>query len=381
MSKLRSTVVERPTVLQLLSTARMGGAERTVLHLLHHRSVSGCSFAVGMLEPSGPLVSEVEEYGISCYRWPISPRQIVRSMLRFNRVLPSVDVIHAYGMRASLVARCLARMRGVSVLASWESMAGDRPAWFFWLERVTSPLVSHYVAKFEAGKQTLVSRAGIHPDRITVVHNGIVTEPFLNLDPADKTGNPLTITCVANLRPVKRHDRLLESYARARPVLDNEGVASRLWIVGDGPCRSDLETLARDLGLDNSVRFWGYRNDIPQLLSHTDIIALTSDFEGMPMALIEGMAAGCAPVAPEVGGIPEVIVHGKSGLLVRPDSEEYAQAFITLGRDPEARIRLGRAARKRALKRFSAETMTRRLGSLYRMLSRPRDTLLGSTSG
>jgi len=139
----------------------------------------------------------------------------------------------------------------------------------------------------------------------------------------------------------------------------------RLVVVGDGPCRSELETETRTLGIAGQVDFLGVRSDIPELLQSADVFALSSLSEGQSMSLIEALACGLPSVVTNVGGNPE-IVDETCGLLVRPqDSSALAAALLRLLHDAFLRERLGQAARQRAVTHFSLDTMVDRYLGLY----------------
>jgi len=353
----------RPHVLQLLATARIGGTERSVVELIRNSEAAACDFTVGLLEAHGPLVSQLEDLGVRVHRWPLW--KAAARQLWLGRFLAGFDCVHAYSMRPSLLARFAAWPHRVPVIVGQESVDLSRPSWQFRLEGATSSLVTHYVAKFEAGKQVLIRRAGIPPRRISVVYNGIDVQPFLQ-GPRRRGTSPVVVSSVANLRPVKRHDRLLCAFALVLDELSPEKRAAGLQLIGEGVCREGLKQLAIDLGISHAVNFLGHRDDVAMLLRASDIVILTSDYEGFPLALLEGMAAGCAVVAPCVGGIPELVTHGQNGLLVDGDVEAYARALLRLCRDADLRYRLGAAAQARVTTCFTSEAMARQLGKVYR---------------
>jgi glycosyltransferase involved in cell wall biosynthesis len=137
-------------------------------------------------------------------------------------------------------------------------------------------------------------------------------------------------------------------------------------IVGDGDLRPSLERLAQTLGIAPRVRFAGFRRDIPAVLQAMDVAVLPSRFEGMGRAVIEAQAAGCPVVASRVGGIPDVIEHERTGLLVPPgDAAALAQAVERLHRDGALRERLRRAAQQAVDERFDAKTMVRQIIDVY----------------
>lgn len=145
--------------------------------------------------------------------------------------------------------------------------------------------------------------------------------------------------------------------------------SARLVMVGDGPLRPTLEARARDLGLNGAVRFLGAVPRAASFLPHFDVFVLSSVWEGMSNSLLEAMAAGRPVVATRVGGNPEVVVDGETGLLVPPrDPRALADAVLRLLGDPALAGRLGEAARRRVESQFTLEQMVSRMQELYDQL-------------
>jgi glycosyltransferase involved in cell wall biosynthesis len=166
---------------------------------------------------------------------------------------------------------------------------------------------------------------------------------------------------VGNFTPKKAHRDLIEAVPAIRRSLPEV----RLVLVGHGPLEGDLRARVRDLGLESSVTFAGYRTDATRLADAFDVFVLPSRFEGLSIALLEAMALGRAVVATRVGGSPEVIEDGESGILVQPgDPRALAEAIRSLLRDPSRRARMGEAARRRA-GRFDIGSAAARMEEVY----------------
>jgi glycosyltransferase involved in cell wall biosynthesis len=166
---------------------------------------------------------------------------------------------------------------------------------------------------------------------------------------------------VARLDPVKRLDVLLGALHRL------DGVCA--FVVGYGPEEQRLKEMAEELGLGERVHFAGYQQDVWTWLAACDVFALSSDWEGMPNAVLEAMAAGLPVAATAVGGTPDVVVQGATGLLVPPDdATALAAALDRLIHDPDLRRTMGAAGRQRVRARFSVQQMVERTQALYRGL-------------
>jgi glycosyltransferase involved in cell wall biosynthesis len=167
---------------------------------------------------------------------------------------------------------------------------------------------------------------------------------------------------VARFWPEKRHDVLLHAF---RLLLERDG-SLRLWMPGVGPEESRVRALAAELGVDHRCDFLGFRADLPELLALADLQVHTSDEEGVPLAILSGMAASKPIVSTRVGGIAEVIRHEQSGILVPAASPEtFADAVFDLLRDPGRQRALGCAARHFVETEYSLQAATARVERLY----------------
>jgi glycosyltransferase involved in cell wall biosynthesis len=200
-----------------------------------------------------------------------------------------------------------------------------------------------------------------------VIHNGIDLDAF-PVAPMPPLEDP-TVAVVANLHPYKRVDRFLRAF---RDVL-RELPAARARIAGDGAERIGLLGLASDLGVAERVAFEGAVEDPRAVVGASHVVALTSEHEGFPNALLEAMAQGRPVVATRVGGVPELVRDGQDGLLVEP--EGLAPALLRLLRDREARARMGASGRERAAA-FGWARVVRETEDVYRdVLARRGRTL------
>ena len=206
----------------------------------------------------------------------------------------------------------------------------------------------------EAVRQALIHNEGIAADRVEVIHNGIPLERFedrpttsgraairaeIGLEPED-----LVLIQVARLDYLKDHATAIRTIERVA----RRWSRARLVLVGDGPERGAIEDLVRQREMEGNVRLLGQRDDVPRLLAASDIVLLTSISEGIPLTLIEAMAAGRPVVATRVGGVAEVVADGQTGLLAPAgDDAALAEHILHLADDHARRDRIGRAGRQR----------------------------------
>ena len=218
-----------------------------------------------------------------------------------------------------------------------------------------------------ATRQLFLDALHLSPDAITVVHNGIVPPP-----PGDPAAvrrelglaeREILIVSVGNLYPVKGHVVLLEALVELAARTDLP--PWRMALAGRGRETERLKQFAAEHGLTR-VHFLGHRSDVPDILAAANVWVMPSLSEGLPLALLEAMSAGKAIAASAVGGIPEVIVSERDGLLVPPrDPPALAAALGRLIASPELRARLGHAAQQRATSQFSVARMTDDYERLY----------------
>ena len=169
-------------------------------------------------------------------------------------------------------------------------------------------------------------------------------------------------TCVALFREQKNHRRLLRVF-KAGPGSHS---SAKLLLVGAGPTEESIRQLAEHYGLGDRVRFLGLRDDIPEVLRASDVFVLSSDYEGNPLAVMEAMAAGLPVVSTRVGGVPELVAHGKDGLLVDSANEmEFKEALQLLLDRPEVRINMGLSAARHAEEKFDLYSMVLAYERLY----------------
>jgi len=217
-------------------------------------------------------------------------------------------------------------------------------------------------------------RAGIDPGRFGVVYNGVDCEKFRPADDRSTLRRSLDmdehrplLLSVASLTPVKAHADLLQALAL---VAEERVALPQVWLVGEGALRNELEALVARLGLGSHVRMPGGSDQVPRLLAAADLFVLPSRLEGMSNAILEAMAAGVPVVARSVGGNPELVVDGETGLLCAPDDlRSMGDAIARLLADPGMRRRMGEAARQRALEVFSIQAMLAGYRAYYRRVA------------
>jgi glycosyltransferase involved in cell wall biosynthesis len=224
----------------------------------------------------------------------------------------------------------------------------------------------------EAIRQVRLTRERLPPDKLRTIYNFFEGESYRErqdgMEARREFGIPADaalVGIVARLDPVKALDILFAALSEVRKAVP----AVRLLIVGDGPLRDELQDLAGQMGLSESVIFAGFRSDVPRVMWAIDVGVLCSHREGLSTVLLEYMAARKPVVATDVGGNAEVVVDGVTGLLVPAgEVQPLAAALTDVLVHPQRAEAMGEAGRERADAVFSAETIVRRIEALYEEL-------------
>ena len=228
---------------------------------------------------------------------------------------------------------------------------------YHWADRLMRPLTTMTICVSDHARIRGLEAHTCTAEQTMVIPNAVDTGAV----PAARRDRdrPILVT-VGRLKAPKDYLTLVRSLALLRP-----GSADAL-IVGEGPDRSELEAEIRQLGIGERVHLLGERRDVPELLADADVFVLSSASEGMPVSVLEAMAAGLPVVGSRVGGVPELVVDGETGLLVEPgDPDELAAAIGRLLADRELRRRLGDAGRERAQRHFGLDSFRRAHVELY----------------
>ena len=237
------------------------------------------------------------------------------------------------------------------------------------IRRACRPVIHRYVPMSRDIARWLESCVGVEPSRIRQLYSGVDTERFRpGPQPGAEGGSldcRLTVGTVGRLDPVKHQAALVRALASLRPSYPH----LRLLIVGDGPERGPLASLAESLGMADAVEFTGPRLDIEDSLRRMDVFVLPSINEGISNTILEAMATGLPVVAGRVGGNPELVVDGVTGTLYDPgDGGGLVSAVSSYLADPGRRRQHGRAGRERVVQNFSLEAMVQRYQALYEEL-------------
>jgi glycosyltransferase involved in cell wall biosynthesis len=361
----------------VLHSLVVAGAE-TLVHDMIGRMRDDWDFSVYLLDEIGPLGEDLRAQGTPVTvlgRTPGVDAALVRRLgaaLRRDRV----DLVHAHQYTPWFYAglgaawgwgrpRVLLTEHG----RHWPDRRRPKRVAF---NRLLAPVTDGVVAVSGFIAECLRANEGLPAARIRVLYNGIEPGRFrgepdreaLRRDQGVGLDDPV-IGIAARFAPVKDHATLLDAF---RVVLDARPDA-KLVLCGDGPLRGDLEAQAERLGVAGAVRFLGVRRDVPELLKTWDVFTLSSLSEGTSVTLLEAMAAGRPAVVTAVGGNPEIVDEGATGLLApRGDAPALGRALLEVLAEPDRARAMGEAGRRRVEERFTFAGMVGAYDALYREL-------------
>ena len=364
----------------LLESDGPGGAETMLLNLGEELRRRGHEvLPIGPAGRAGWLGDRFRERGFApesyVLRRAIDPscmRQII-GMLRSHRI----QVAHSHEFGMAVYGAFAARRAGIRHVITmhggrYYAEQRRRRSALRWAARRSDALV----AVSEATAADLRRTLRLPDDEVRVVHNGIPVRAGSRTAVRSELAlqeNELLIVAVGNLYPVKGHAVLLRALGELQRSGVLDSVPWRLALAGRGEEEAKLRVLASEEGIAERVTLLGYREDVPDILAAADLFVMPSLSEGLPLALVEAMAAGLPVVVSDVGGVPEVAVPGREAVLVPPgDPARLAVGLASLLRDPGARAAMGVAARDRAHRDFSVSTMCEAYERLYRGAATPR---------
>jgi glycosyltransferase involved in cell wall biosynthesis len=358
-------------VLHVLNTLQTGGAEYLVLNLARAIDRERFQLSACSLDGDGEVGEELRRLGVPTFtvqrRSGLDATLVPRLAALVRR--EGVRVVHTHNVAPWLYAGIAARLAGAALCHTEHSSLFPEQRALRHAERALGLVSKAVICDGEDVRRQLVDEQGLSPRNVITIHNGVDTELYGRPRDAATARQALglapdapVVGTVARLQPVKDQSSLLAAFAAVAMALPQ----ARLVVVGDGPQRPILQAQAMTPGLVGRVLFLGRRADVAEILPAFDVFALSSVSEGLPLTLLEAMAAGLPCVSTAVGAVPEAVVPESTGLLVPArDSRALASAMLRLLRDPGLARAMGQAGQKRARELFDLKVMTRRYQDLY----------------
>lgn len=360
-------------ILHVIPTLDRSGAEKQLTLLARGLPRAEFDVHVCALTRSGPLAETLAEAGVPLTvigkSYKFDPSAFWRLKKHIGQLQP--DLVQTWLFAANSYGRAAALSAGAPCLVASERCADPWKTWHEfaidrWLARRTDRIVVN-----GGGVRDFYAAHGLPLQKFTLIPNGIDPLPASTLSredllrQLDLPADARLLGAVCRLWPQKRLKDLLWMTDLLKVVRDDV----HLLVIGDGPQRARLERFQRLIKIEDKVHFLGHRADVPQLLPHFDMLLLASEYEGLPNAVMEAMAAGLPVLASDIAGNRDLVAPGETGYLIPVgDRASFARYALKLLNDPQLRRQMGDAARDRVLSQFSVERMVERHAELYREL-------------
>jgi glycosyltransferase involved in cell wall biosynthesis len=374
-------VKSKKTVLQLRSSIGFFGAENVIVELAKGLQHTDYRPIIGVFKNGSPaaetLAAVAQRHDIATVSFrdqrPFDHRaaRAIRCFIKENQI----DLVHSHGYKANVYAQAVKHGTATRALATchpWtETTYSLRSRVYTQIDKFLLPRFDRVVAISEEVKAQVL-RAKVPSHKVEVISNGIDLERFRASGEKQKIravlGLPaegILVGTIGRLVQEKGQHLLIEAAARLAMNFSNVYYL----IAGDGPLREDLQDRARQAGLESRFIFLGVSDQIPQLLNLMEMFVLPSLSEGLPMVILEAMAAKRPIIATNVGAIPHVLRHQESGLIVEPNATDLAGAIAFLLNNPATAQRFGERAFDRVRDNYSSEKMTQAYVAVYDTLS------------
>lgn len=355
-------------VIHIVEDLRTGGLEKVVCTIVVNLDRSGFDPQVWCLARGGAVAEQIASRGVTVRVSDMGQRPSLRFLLRLAGGLrrENAHVVHCHGYTACTVGRAAAILaRTPRVFAHMHTQAVWLEPRQRWIEQALSAFSTKIICVSESVREFVIQAERIPRKKTEVIYNGIPDPPLPDRQCARRQfrirEEAKVLGCVASLEPHKGHDVLIEAVRIAGMRLGN----IVLLVVGDGSLRRQLEIRAREAGI--SSIFAGSMEDVGVALASVDVMALLSlEREGLSLAILEAMAASKPVILSRLGGLPELIEDGASGLLCRAgDATEAADCIVKVLASIDLGRAMGAVGRRRFLEKFTVERMVTDIERLY----------------
>jgi glycosyltransferase involved in cell wall biosynthesis len=355
------------TVLHMQKVAGISGSEAHLLSLLPHLRDRGWDVRLLMLHEHEPgawdFARELTARGVPLDAIPlradVDPVAFLRLVGYLARRRP--QILHTHLVHADVYGQIAGTLAGIPLRVSTKHGFNEfrEGRGFALADRTVASLAHVHIAISRGLARYLADTEGFDEAGFEIVHYGITPRD----EPEPYRGTVPRLLCVGRLIPIKGHIVLLRAFAEAKKTVPG----LRLDVAGRGPLEPALRALARELGVEGSVRFLGYVAPIQDAIEEAAIVVVPSMGEGFGMVALEAMERARPVIAASIGGLGELVRHGETGLLVAPgEAEPLRAAIVELAGDLERAARMGEAGRRRALADFLEDRCTDRTELLYR---------------
>lgn len=371
-------------ILEFISFAKIGGTEQSLLRFLRYASHDKYEFFVCVLLQEDILNQELSKLNIENINlnmrgyWDLSAWWKLYQFAKNKHI----DLLRTYGLKADLIGRIVGRFLKIPVnITSVRSTDPWRKWYHVLLDLLTSGLTDLYLSNSEAGRMAVHQREGIPLSKIFTIPNGIDLANYktdnaklLEISTIYKqmfeiASSDRVIGIVANLCKMKGHKTIIDALPRIQEVFPT----IKCFFVGRDALHGEIRNYVRKKQCEHTIIFTGFRQDIPNLLSMFEIVLLPSLWEGLPTILLEAMAMKKPIVASAVGGIPEIVEDGKTGMLIPPrNPDALAEAVIFLLKHQDIAYKMGQAGYENVRRNFSLDDTVAQTEAMYDQLIEQR---------
>jgi len=349
-----------------------GGAENQLLQLLIRLDKTRFDpYVCNLTETANKEIAEkIVQAGVPVVNMRKRGRFTIKPILFLGGLMRklSIQIVHSFGVSPNLWCTPVARALRVPVVLYSDHAGRLQRDWILRLNGWVSKLYDLVIAHCKINEETLHTIDGISPAKTRIIYNGVDLARF-NQKASGKLKRELglsedtPIVCmVGRFQTGKAYDEFIT----AAHLIRGKKVPCHFVCVGDGPTRPAMEKLAADLGLQGMVTFLGSREDVPDLLADCAVLVLASHREGLPIAILEGMAAGLPIVCTQVGGCQEAVIPDENGFLVPPyDTQRLAEAIYALVSNKDLAHSFGEAGKQRVSKYFDISENAEQIQELY----------------
>jgi len=379
----------RINLLYVITKLELGGAQKQLLDLISsldktRYNVFLITAKEGILIPDAQAIPELTLELNACLERPINPIKDILALIKIGLFIKRNDIriVHTHSSKAGILGRWAAvfgRCTLLHTVHGWsfnDHQSAIIRGLFIFLERITAVFTHKIIVVCESDRKKGLRHNIGSIDKYALVHYGIDLSSFelrgkYSREEFGFKKDDLVVGTVCCLKPQKC-PRDFIMFAR---TVSRGYPHAKFLLIGDGVLRRRMERLITAYKLENNVTLLGWRRDIAEILQIMDIFVLTSLWEGLPITVLEAMAASLPVVVTDTGGVEEIVKQGTNGFLVKPhDMEEMSRIVISLAGDPASRMRLGNSAHE-LIKRndFGVDAMCLKTENLYRVLISRKD--------
>lgn len=359
-------------ILHIIHNLRREGAQIVLRNLATHTTIHRQHVFAWKL--GGVLERELENAGVTVIvpnspRGISTPRAILNDLSKAIRQY-NIDILHAHLPDSALWGALASRRCHIPLVTTYHSNQLVPPAstlsrlLHYFALQFAARGTSHHIAVSESVRDQVIKTLHVTPDKVSVIPNGIsIPEHPSTTAQAETTPHIVT---VGRLVDIKAHEQLL----MALPTVMEHWPQTHCTVVGDGPRRASLEAITQDLGITEHVTFVGATHDVTRYLRQATLYVSTSQFEGIPMSILEAMAWGLPVIASDVPGNSDIVKHEVTGLLYPwGRGMQLSNAILYMTQHPQQAFAMAKVARAGVISSYSLEAMSGRYAELYEQMN------------